>query len=215
MQYNNKMDIKIVVSRYNEDISWILPLKHYCIFINKGELLNIENEIQLENIGRESHSYLWFIINNYENLPNIVAFTQGNIKDHIEIDNLKYLENMIKDAVVYNKSMPNALHNYKTNKKMNGELGPTWNYKDNEWYLKSNYVNNQPQFFVDWFIKNINPEYPYPTMYFYMNGIFAVKRELILKNSKEYYEKLIKSVDHHIDPAEGHFLERSWYHIFE
>jgi hypothetical protein len=209
------MDIKIVVSRYNEDISWLLPLKHYCIFINKGEPLQIENEIRVENIGREGHSYLWFILNNYENLPDVVVFTQANIKDHIDIDNIKYLETIIKDAVIYNKSMPNALHNYKINKKMNGELGPVWNYKDDEWYLKNNYLNNQPQFFIDWFIKNIKPEYPNPTMYFYMNGIFAVKKDLILNHTKEFYGKLIKSVDHHIDPAEGHFLERSWYHIFE
>jgi hypothetical protein len=166
-------------------------------------------------VGRESHSYLWYIINNYDNLPDIIAFTQGNIKDHIEINNLKHLENMIKQAVIYNKSMPNALHDYKSNEKMNGEMGPIWNYRNGDWHLKENYVNNQPQLFIDWFTKNINSEYPNPTMYFYMNGIFAVRKELILKRHKEFYENLIKTVNHHINPAEGHFLERSWFHIFE
>jgi len=209
------MNIKIVVARYNEDISWLLPLNHYCLFINKGETLHMDNEMQLENIGRESHSYLWYIINHYENLPDIVAFTQGNIKDHIDINSLNYLDNMIKQAVNYNKSLPNALHDYKTNKKMNNELGPLWNYREGDWYLKNNYLKNEEQFFINWFIKNIKQEYPYPTMYFYLNGIFAVRKELILNHSKEYYENLIKSVDHHINPAEGHFLERSWFHIFE
>lgn len=31
------MHIKIIVARYNENVDWINPLKHYCIFINKGQ----------------------------------------------------------------------------------------------------------------------------------------------------------------------------------
>lgn len=209
------MHIKIIVARYNENIEWINPLKHYCIFINKGEPLNIENEFCIENVGRESHSYLWYIINNYENLPDIVAFIQGNIEDHIEMNNITYMQSIIKQAGVYGKSMPTAIHDYITNPSMNGELGPVWNYKNGNWYYPSHqYLNGHPMIFYDWFTQHVKPVYPNP-MYFYMNGIFAVKKELILRNTKEFYINLIKQVDHNIGPGEGNFLERSWFHIFE
>ena len=67
--------------------------------------------------------------------------------------------------------------------------------------------------FIDWFKENININYPNP-IHIYPNAIFAVKKELILNKPLEYYKKLILEVNHHINPTEGHFFERSWYYIF-
>ena len=68
------MSYQIVVARYNEDIEWIADNNK--IIYNKGILLNINNEYLLENIGRESETYLHYIIDNYDNLPDVVVFTQ-------------------------------------------------------------------------------------------------------------------------------------------
>jgi hypothetical protein len=57
-------------------------------------------------------------------------------------------------------------------------------------------------------------EYPNP-IFIYGAGLFAIKKELILKYPIEYYKKLVLEVNHHIDPIEGHFFERSWYYIFK
>jgi hypothetical protein len=47
--------MKIIVSRYNEDISWTKEFSNVVIY-NKGETLKGDyNEIELENVGRESH----------------------------------------------------------------------------------------------------------------------------------------------------------------
>jgi hypothetical protein len=85
--------LDIVIARYNEDIEWIkdIPISYNVIVYNKGEALKpIDRqftEIQLDNIdghGRESHSYLYHIINNYDNL-NPTIFTQGNPYVHTDI----------------------------------------------------------------------------------------------------------------------------------
>ena len=63
-------------------IKWLKSEKDNCIFYNKGNKIGIENEIMLKNAGRESETYLNYIITIYDNLPDIVVFTQGNISDH-------------------------------------------------------------------------------------------------------------------------------------
>jgi hypothetical protein len=74
------MSYKIIVARYNENIEWLNSEMSNCIIYNKGNKLNIYNEILLENLGRESETYLHYIITNYYNLPDVVVFTQARIR---------------------------------------------------------------------------------------------------------------------------------------
>ena len=39
------MSYKIVVARYNENIDWLDPVMNNCIIYNKGNKLNLKNEI--------------------------------------------------------------------------------------------------------------------------------------------------------------------------
>ena len=72
----------IVVARYNEDIEWTKQFKNVLIY-NKGEKLEDGyNEILLENVGREGHTYYKYICDNYDNLEDYIIFLQGNPFDH-------------------------------------------------------------------------------------------------------------------------------------
>ena len=83
----------IVVSRYREYISWIPPeWMDKVILYSKGPRDNQEMQeisklpfqrlTHLENVGRESHAYLRYILDHYETLPDLVYFTQANPFDH-------------------------------------------------------------------------------------------------------------------------------------
>ena len=73
----------LIVSRYEEDISWLSEFSDYRIFLyNKGE--PIEDSINLPNVGREGNTYLTHIIKNYDNLGEWVLFTQGHPFDHVK-----------------------------------------------------------------------------------------------------------------------------------
>lgn len=204
---------KIIVSRYNESIDWLNSEINNCIIYNKGEKLGINNEIMCKNVGRESETYLQYIINNYPNFPDIVVFTQANITDHRN-GGINYLLNIKEESHKLNlfKSYPLIFHLNKIhpNKRCWDE---DWNLENNKWYLDKNYKNNKPILFKTWFQRHINNIYPNPII-IYPNGIFAVRKELILKHSLEYYKSLILEVNHHIDSTEGHFFERSWFYIF-
>ena len=71
------MVCELVIARYNEDISWLKHIKNKKITVyNKGK--DNVNGIQLPNIGRESHTYLTHIINNYDKLSDMTIFCQGD-----------------------------------------------------------------------------------------------------------------------------------------
>jgi hypothetical protein len=199
MSYN----IKIIVARYNENLEWLNPIIDNCIIYNKGNKLGLSNEIILDNVGREAETYLHYIIENYDNLPDIVIFTQGNISDHRGSNDINILINMANEAAIHNKSIC-----------FRDNCPENWNSIDeNNYYLHNNYKNNERMPFGEWFKRHINPIYPYPLL-LYWNAIFAVKKELILNKPIEYYKNLILEVNHHINPTEGHFFERSWFYIF-
>lgn len=61
-----------IIARYNEDISWA----------NDIEKFVVQKDEHLPNIGRETSSYFWYIINNYESLSGEYTFVQGRKQDH-------------------------------------------------------------------------------------------------------------------------------------
>jgi hypothetical protein len=211
------MSYIFVVARYNENIDWLEPEKDHCIIYNKGEKLQVENEIMLNNVGRESETYLHYIITNYDNLPDIVIFTQAMIEDHREIDPLDYLYDLREEAMLYGKSNYFMYHynDYSENfPNWDSCWTSEWNIlEDGSFFLPDNYYQNTPVRFIDWFKKNVNEDYPDP-IHIYCNGLFAVRKEKILRRSLHYYQQLILQVNHHINPVEGHFFERSWFYIF-
>lgn len=71
------MEKQVVIARYNENLDWINQLNLPFVIYNKGEITNLPS-IQLQNIGREAHSYLYHIVNNYNNLADITYFIQGD-----------------------------------------------------------------------------------------------------------------------------------------
>jgi hypothetical protein len=93
------MKTEIVVARYNEDLSWLkkIPKTIKITIYNKGNDDIDFPFIQLPNIGRESHTYLYHIIQNYDNLAEQTIFCQGDSIFHSPdflnlIKNRKYFE---------------------------------------------------------------------------------------------------------------------------
>ena len=81
----------LVIAVYNENINWIECIKNKRVFIylkNPNRLKEIQTKFPtiivevLENIGRESHTYLYHICKYYNSLAKYTAFVQGNPFDH-------------------------------------------------------------------------------------------------------------------------------------
>jgi hypothetical protein len=94
---------EIVVARYNEDLSWLekIPKNIKITIYNKGDVIinniNKAQIIPLPNIGRESHTYIYHIVKNYNNLADTTIFCQGDSIAHSPdfinlLKNIKYFE---------------------------------------------------------------------------------------------------------------------------
>jgi len=198
-----KNKYQIVVSRYNEDIKWLIPFKLITIIYNKGdEDLNLNfNTIKLPNIGRESHTYLHHIINNYDNLKDRTIFIQGKINDHKILDFEEYFKDtndfIAKTDELNIDKLKTMIEHYG---KWSIEAMKKSEYTPYEWLEKvigidmNEIINNESK--VIW------------------GANFSISKNMILRKPKKFYENLLRFLDNHINPEEGHYMERSWYILF-
>lgn len=212
------MKYHLVVARYNENIDWITKINTnlYDIFIyNKGDKLDTNlnyNIINLDNIGRESHTYLFHIINNYDNLPEKIIFTQAHPFDHVRktfINEINNFNNCFYNFFYFSKNILNIKYDINENKFI--EFG---NLDGNKW---TNFHNidspisiTMKKLFENFEEKNIN-------LIFGTGAIYGVNKKLIMKNKKDFYIKcidILNTSSNLKNPDEGHSFERLWCYIF-
>lgn len=218
------MSFKVVVARFKENIEWLNDISDNCIIYNKHSPLPDDNLIQhsLPNIGREANTYLNYIIDNYNNLPDVVVFTQADIGHHIhprgshnwnpDNKNFEYLIKIKDQAFENSISTNNRVHQDNSTRHC---WSSNFNFKDDK-FLPVNfgyYKHNKRIQFKDWFYRIFNIEVPDPRNVF-VGAIFAVRKDVILSKPIDFYKTILKEVSWHVAPIEGHFLERSWYYIF-
>ena len=85
----NKKDIELVIACYYGDIEWSRPYNSIVTIYNKGDQEHYKSSIKLENVGREGHTFLHHIVENYDNLSNKTIFLKETISN--KSLNLKYL----------------------------------------------------------------------------------------------------------------------------
>ena len=211
--------IDIVVARYNEDLAWTLeePFNKYqYIVYNKGDNEDFEKKhvkkiIKLDNVGKCDHTYLYHVIDNYDNIADITVFFPGSIdmkyKKKIGVKILNEIE--LRNKAVFislNQNDIKKLHYnfkldyYKTTYKNN-------KMKNSEEILKKSIIRP----FGLWF-ENIFGNIKINCLIYY--GIFSIDKNDIKQHSKTRYESLIKDLSDHSNPEVGHYFERSWCAVF-
>tara|TARA_X000000950_G_C13819552_1_gene621297 strand:- start:33 stop:734 length:702 start_codon:yes stop_codon:yes gene_type:complete len=207
------MDSSIIIARYNENLNWIKKLNNssQIIIYNKGDSLqNSEDNIiiELPNVGRESHTWLHHIYYNYENLSDYNIFLQGRIDDlgcmaYSDISN--YFADLRKKSFSTSRfGIIGPLH-WKPNLNIHKDSRyvKAWN---NGELSRSNLGFRK---YSKLFFKDI--PFFIATSY---GGCFGVTKDAIRKNNKDFYYKLLVTVDKHPNPIESHYLERLWCYMF-
>ncbi len=208
------MSNAIVISRYNENLYWVSDLirKYKITIYNKGEIINNDltstKIIRIKNVGRESHTWIYHIYKNYNNLDQNTLFLQGRIDDlncmvFKNIDN--YFLGLENNTFCASRlGMLTPLH-WKKNINIQSDI----RYKED--WEKMMISRNQDGFRK--FALKCFGDVPLflPTSY---GGCFAVKKESILKYKKEFYFELLNYLSQHVHPIEAHYMERLWCFMF-
>lgn len=75
-------ECRLVVARYNENIEWTDAVSDVVVY-NKGCDISCPHPcVSLPNIGRETQTYLYDIVFNYENICKDSLYSQGDPFDH-------------------------------------------------------------------------------------------------------------------------------------
>lgn len=101
-------NIIVVIAKYKESVNWIESLKVPYIIFNKDPEANHLFEHNRVNFGRETETFLSYIIDNYNNINNYTVFLQGNPFDHDpsvvdRINNFEFDKEIIPLGAVYNR----------------------------------------------------------------------------------------------------------------
>jgi len=68
----------VVICHFKENLDWVKNLKHKYIIYNKNSEEQHLYDINLPNVGFDTIVYLSYIIDNYDNLPDYVCFSQDD-----------------------------------------------------------------------------------------------------------------------------------------
>lgn len=191
---NDIKTIQYVIAHYNEDINWVYPYASQAHVYHKGSLDAAPDLFagwtKLPNVGREGHTYLVHIINNYHLLADVTLFLQGRIADHAcgkNVDDL--LRETIERKIAF--------------------LGDPYHAR----YGCENYTYGNRGFLGFW--RTIFNSTAPINIRFYPGACFGVTRELIHRHPIEFYRKILQFMSYDISPREGYHLERMWYFIFD
>lgn len=223
---NNDNNIEVVISRYNEDLNWLTdnPFNKYnYIVYNKGENDNyfksdkFKKEIKLKNVGRESHTYLTHIIDNYDNnqLSDFTIFVPGSVELDHKYERTKRLfieagNNVNSDlfsCTLFDQPVKDKYYDFQIDQYLSTNKNNAENNVD------SNVIMSDIRPYGKWYehtFKDANSK----STCFTQNAIFGLTKETILKKPKSYYIDLVKQVSDHSNHETGHFFERSWETVF-
>ena len=207
---------ELVIARHEEDLRWILNVPEdikVTVYSKSrrplaGDVMSRIDKIErTPNIGREAHTYLTHIVDNYSSLAKISAFVQGKPRDHgfgVRWD--KYFGLPIDTCSSCMKLATVASSCNHTNWDHLKRLRQRRRWADVTW---------APISLADWWVKYISKAVPNPSEFRCTWGAcFSVTDTYIQTHTKKYYRKLLATVSKSAHPEEAHFLERAWAYIF-
>lgn len=161
----------------------------------------MSSAIQVKNIGSDIYDKFTFIIDNYDNLPDVAIYSKANI--------FKYISKEEFDLVKDNKTFtPLLTQNHKTHL-------PVAYYEDGMYHEINNYFYLIPhparhareiKDLFDMDEREYNAFAP--------GSNYILPKENILKHPKEFYVKLRKYLAWSVYPGEAQLLERNLYYLW-
>ena len=212
-------NIEIIVSRYNEDLKWttenIFNEFKYVVY-NKGindnfEKTNVKQIININNVGRCDHTYLYHIVTNYNNLADIIVFFPGSLELTNKKERAIQILNGIKKykTAIFLGESTNSIKNIFNEFKLDNWASSS---------VKNLEINNESKLelsrirpYGNWFNYCFGNKIVTNFCYW---GIFSIDKRDILQHPIARYANLKNQLSNSSNPEVGHYIERSWCAIF-
>ena len=162
----------------------------------------------VKNIGNIDYAKLSWLINNYDELPDVFLWGKTNLFKYISEEEWKEIDKT--------KFTPLLTKNHKT---YSDKFGVVCYYADDGLYYERNddwYVqqfSHKFDSYRDWcqYMLLPSPNYiPFPP-----GGNFILTKERVHRYARDFYIKMANTLPHSQLPAEAHFCERTYYSIWK
>ncbi|EHK47767.1 hypothetical protein TRIATDRAFT_44803 [Trichoderma atroviride IMI 206040] len=215
----------VVAARFQEDLVPWLPVANYTYVYDKGHIPQsndtvdhdaFRSYVELPNIGREGHTHLYHIVNNWDTLEDYMVFSQAAPFDLIG-SVVNTTSKMVEVALQVhpgevNPFDPTLFHDVDDWAKIN------WtDPKESIWMTASElkslvFAPYTPAELWEFVLEEDHP----PAIRAAHGGIFAVRRDTIKSRPREVYERALQRfVEANVtNPELGFMWERFWTPTF-
>lgn len=191
---------KWIISRYNHKIGFLKDYTDDYVIYDRSEV-PVEGAIVVPNIGSDIYDKFTYIIDNYDNLPDVAVFTKANLFDYIKPREFE----KIKDNKTFTPILSQEHHTYM----------PICYYKDGMYYEKNDYwyLLQSPARHTEE-IKDIFKMNEREYNAFAPGSNYILPKENILKHSRDFYIKLRSFLEWSAYPGDAYLLERNLYYLW-
>jgi len=200
----SKIKPHLVIARHHENLDWVREIEKFFSKItiydkgNKPFAGNIlYDTVKLQNVGRECHTFLYHIIQNYANLNEYthILYCQGKPFDQCKDFTIKAISQKNYDAnsFYFNDIGTHEINFYYEPMERIHPIGlPVYNFFYHLFF--DTYMLKLPQS---------------------RNSIMIIPVKNILHRHRQFYKYLFQYLNKFKNPLEGHIFERLWVPIFD
>lgn len=195
---NSTANIHLVVAKFKENIDWVFGTGLPFTIYNKDPECFNQQFTTLPNIGREAHTYLHYIVTNYDSLPDYVFFSEGNCLSNRLLGEEESIDNLYNEIKSY-KGYPRV-------KPMGVKVVETLESIPGTYTVNKNVVNVYKKLFNEEKTKFV----------FHIGGQLIVPRSRIKFHSYNFYKHLYDNIsDIRSSGYCAWTLERLWPYIYD
>lgn len=196
--------MKWIISRYLHKVSYLKDYTDDIVMYDRSPE-PIEGSIVMPNIGSDLYDKFSYIIDNYDNLPDVAVYTKANLFDYIKPREFE----KIKDNKTFTPLLSQEHHIYL----------PTCYYQDkmyyeinNMWYLGMHPCKNK---MIPHELQEILGISEMEYLPFCPGSNYILPKENILKHPKEFYILLRSYLEWDIYPGEAQIMERGLFTLWK
>lgn len=209
--------MKAILVNYRHDPTWLLEYPEIEPIIydrsddgiernltKYGQVINTKNE------GDVDYDKLGFLIEHYDNLPDVFVWGKSNLFKYVD-------EEFFKKAVLKGEFAPllTLEHRIYSDKfgAVNYYQGDIYKERNDSWYFNAG-LDSSGQFrnWNDWALNFGLPRESY--IPFPPGGNFILTRERVHRYGKDIYEAMRDTLPYAKHPVEAHLCERSYFYLW-
>ena len=196
--------MKFILSRYEHNMDWVkdYPEAEYVIYDRSKE--SVEGSIPVKNIGSDWYDKFTYIIDNYDNLPDVAIYAKANF--------LKYITKKEFDKVKDNTTFtPLLTQHHKVYEPICRYNNGMYEEVNNRWYLTPHPCKDETtEMELIVMLGMSDKEY----VQFAPGSGYIIPKENLMKHTKGFYEKLRSYLEWDIYPGEAQLMERGAYYLW-